>query len=728
MKKIIFIVFAIFASTFTFSQVGIGTQSPHSSSILDLTATNKALLLPRVANTAAIASPVNGMMIYDMSSNCIKSYENNAWSPCFGAVVGISSLNCSSPVNTGSLTSGVIASGVSSEISYDNGNGSSHTGQVVTSTGVTGLTATLSAGNFATGPGTLTYTISGTPSSDGIASFAINIGGQTCTLTRAVNVPIPTNPVGAGSFVGKTCFDVASSNDNENGCGALTLRTINQADFTQTSTNTQTYVFTPSGTVSNVRFIAYNVNGEILQSITGGNSGNNITTPVTATVNYFTNINPSAVGLTSSDALSATIYVVYNDGATNNGTDRQLQLVANVKDCACTLPSSNTGWNATFVNADGNVYHSGWSSGLGHTGAASDFIELNWLVTKVPILNTSSGYYHTIMLSRDLEVYGFGNSGYRQLGAATPSPKGVIKPTIPLNAGEKIAQITAGYYHSTLLSTQGRLFNSGYNAQGQLGNGTITQIDNFTLVDLNHSSITSQNGGVAPVPVSIFNGGDCSFFVDSQGNLWGTGGNANGKLGIGNNTYQSRYQKVSFGANKVALINTTQYNTVVLLDNGQVWVAGDRNYGIRGSSGTTGNSNVFEPLLLDGAAASEPIGTIVNINLANSYDGGSRLYLYDSNGKLFVKGVQVSQEFGNNTGSTESTTFQLCNISALNGEQILQIKSVDWVTHLITTSGKIFGAGRNAYNELLFNPNTNASGAYPIFTQITIPFSNNIVN
>ena len=71
MKKII-TALAIFASSIAFSQVGIGTASPHSSSILDLTATDKAMLLPRVANTAAIPSPANGMMIYDISSNCIK--------------------------------------------------------------------------------------------------------------------------------------------------------------------------------------------------------------------------------------------------------------------------------------------------------------------------------------------------------------------------------------------------------------------------------------------------------------------------------------------------------------------------------------------------------------------------------------------------------------------------------------------------------------------------------
>jgi uncharacterized protein (TIGR02145 family) len=75
---------------------------------------------------------------------------------------------------------------VSSTIPYTGGNGGTHSGQTVTSTGVTGLTATLTAGSFASGSDSLTYTITGTPTSDGTASFAINIGGQTCSLTRTV--------------------------------------------------------------------------------------------------------------------------------------------------------------------------------------------------------------------------------------------------------------------------------------------------------------------------------------------------------------------------------------------------------------------------------------------------------------------------------------------------------------------------------------------------------------
>ena len=78
MKKIV-TALAIFASTFAFSQVGIGTTSPHSSSILDLTATDKALLLPRVANSNKIATPAQGMVIYAVNPKCFKAYQDGAW-------------------------------------------------------------------------------------------------------------------------------------------------------------------------------------------------------------------------------------------------------------------------------------------------------------------------------------------------------------------------------------------------------------------------------------------------------------------------------------------------------------------------------------------------------------------------------------------------------------------------------------------------------------------------
>jgi uncharacterized protein (TIGR02145 family) len=50
---------------------------------------------------------------------------------------------------------------------------------------------------------------------------------------------------------------------------------------------------------------------------------------------YNNNLNTTAAGTTSANALSAEIIVVYNDGATNNGVDRQLKIYPKIKDCAC---------------------------------------------------------------------------------------------------------------------------------------------------------------------------------------------------------------------------------------------------------------------------------------------------------------------------------------------------------------------------------------------------------
>jgi uncharacterized protein (TIGR02145 family) len=105
----------------------------------------------------------------------------------------IQALLCNNAVSTGTLTEGDTASGVSSQIPYTGGNGGPHAGQSVTSTGVTGLTASATAGVFANGSGTLTYTITGIPDTAGTAIFLLNIGGQTCILERVVlPAPLPS--------------------------------------------------------------------------------------------------------------------------------------------------------------------------------------------------------------------------------------------------------------------------------------------------------------------------------------------------------------------------------------------------------------------------------------------------------------------------------------------------------------------------------------------------------
>jgi predicted outer membrane repeat protein len=103
----------------------------------------------------------------------------------------IGALNIGSATITGALTNGIAASGVSASIPYTGGSGGTYTSQTINSTGISGLTATLTSGVLANGSGSLSYTISGTPTSTGTASFAITIGGQSGSFT----IPVAVNLV-----------------------------------------------------------------------------------------------------------------------------------------------------------------------------------------------------------------------------------------------------------------------------------------------------------------------------------------------------------------------------------------------------------------------------------------------------------------------------------------------------------------------------------------------------
>jgi trimeric autotransporter adhesin len=76
MKKYILLsVFCVAAFSWCKSQnIGIGTPNPDTSAILDITNTEKGLLIPRMATAriAAIASPAKGLLVYDSSLNQLK--------------------------------------------------------------------------------------------------------------------------------------------------------------------------------------------------------------------------------------------------------------------------------------------------------------------------------------------------------------------------------------------------------------------------------------------------------------------------------------------------------------------------------------------------------------------------------------------------------------------------------------------------------------------------------
>ncbi len=89
MKKILILLSALFSAHFVaFSQdnMGIGTNFPDPSAVLDLTAADKGLLVPRLTTVqrTGIATPATGLLVYDTDSNSFWYFDGAQWVEAIG--------------------------------------------------------------------------------------------------------------------------------------------------------------------------------------------------------------------------------------------------------------------------------------------------------------------------------------------------------------------------------------------------------------------------------------------------------------------------------------------------------------------------------------------------------------------------------------------------------------------------------------------------------------------
>ncbi|GAB2645460.1 hypothetical protein GCM10027035_44450 [Emticicia sediminis] len=142
-------------------------------------------------------------------------------------------------------------------MAYTGGNGGTYDVSTASSTGVEGLTATVAAGTLANGAGNLTYTISGTPTSSGTATFNLSLGGQSCTVTLTIAAGTSGTATAAKDTVVIAYSGTSASVNNPYASSGVAVA-INGADITVTSTNTtKEIVYLLSGTASKGSFKIY---------------------------------------------------------------------------------------------------------------------------------------------------------------------------------------------------------------------------------------------------------------------------------------------------------------------------------------------------------------------------------------------------------------------------------------------------------------------------------------
>ncbi|OHT10009.1 hypothetical protein TRFO_20922 [Tritrichomonas foetus] len=138
---------------------------------------------------------------------------------------------------------------------------------------------------------------------------------------------------------------------------------------------------------------------------------------------------------------------------------------AGIKDICYIQPKPCHGFtNHTFLILfkDGTIFANGFLNGNN-----PNFIKLKFLEENDKIVQICSGYFHFVALSENGIVYTCGINEQGELGTGNYIGSYTFVPLLSLR-NHFIVQIDAGYFHSTFLSSEGRVFSCGFNFYRQL--------------------------------------------------------------------------------------------------------------------------------------------------------------------------------------------------------------------------------------------------------------------
>ncbi|WP_339351045.1 RCC1 domain-containing protein, partial [Bifidobacterium indicum] len=215
----------------------------------------------------------------------------------------------------------------------------------------------------------------------------------------------------------------------------------------------------------------------------------------------------------------------------------------------------------------------------------------------------SAGWWHSMAIGSDGNLYTWGSNQYGQLGRDTstigtenpnPTPGMVAKPT-GAPAGFTWTQATAGDTHSMAVGSDGNLYTWGSNQRGQLGRDTPTigtENPNPTL-----GMVAKPTGAPAGFIWTRASTGDqYSMASGSDGNLYTWGSNQCGQLGRTTNTGTENPNPTPGPAGAPAGFTWTQASagwshSMAIGSDGNLYTWGNNQYGQLGRDTNSGTTN-----------------------------------------------------------------------------------------------------------------------------------------
>lgn len=223
------------------------------------------------------------------------------------------------------------------------------------------------------------------------------------------------------------------------------------------------------------------------------------------------------------------------------------------------------------VKADGTVWAWGWNPwgqlGDGSLLDRSTPVQVAGLDNVVAV---AAGAGHSLAVKGDGTLWAWGLNLYGQLGTGSASPS-VLAPA-PVPGLTSVRSVAAGGFHTLAAKTDGSVWTWGWNAFGQLGNGTVSVSSPVPVAATGLSGVVEVTAG---------------FYHDlarkTDGTVWSWGWNGTGQLGNGT-AVDGRVPRQVPGVTAATGIAAGAYHSLVLRSDQTVYGAGWGGWGQLGAA------------------------------------------------------------------------------------------------------------------------------------------------